>query len=448
MKHREHRGISFGTVFMTVLTVLVLVGCAAIMPRLMGTANLRMDPSTVLSVLNLADALPELSLSDIPITDATAVPVMDVTQEPAATPVPETQQPPAETTAVPVRRVTMTLGGSISIDDNIRKSAYYSDSGKYDFSEILSLVEDEFVPGLTMVTLENLTDGNEKVSALNAPETIMDALSRNGVNVLGLGFAKAYDKGGESLTATIDAARRRGLTTVGAYSSQQDAQALRMLSIDGVKVAILHYTESITSAGKKGIKADNTAFSLPVMLVNDSSASVVADIQRARSEGAEIVIVSLNWSGMSNFRITTKLKEYVQTLADAGADIIVGSGTKAVQEVTWLTGKRPDGTMSQTLCAWSLGSLVNGERNDGNVAGMLLQLQIACNGSSVSFERVSCTPTYIWRYKQDNVYQYRVVASDQVPPDGMSDDHVGYMSKALKNIQKVIADSPVSIRTK
>ena len=80
--------------------------------------------------------------------------------------------------------------------------------------------------------------------------------------------------------------------------------------------------------------------------------------------------------------------------------------------------------------------------------GMLLQLQISLDGGVLSFEKVCYTPTYVWRFKQDGKYQYRIAVSDQTPPDGMSDDHIGYMEKAYRNLQKYLGDSPVTLRTK
>lgn len=444
MKDRERRGISLGTVFMLTLTVLVLTGTGMLLPRLMGTADIDFN-AVMLSALDLHHAMPELTLSDIPITDVTAVPEMT---EAAATPTPvqHTPTPSPAPTASPGGTVTLTLGGSIVVDDSIRQSAYYSESKKYDFTEILDLMDEELESDITMVTLENLTDPDEKVSALNAPTDVMDMLAEHGVNVLGLGFAKALDKGHDSLKDTLTAARAMDLITVGAYGDQQEAAETVMLTIDRVNVAILHYTDSVTSAGKKFIKNNDAAWMLPQTLISGNADAVVGDILRAREAGADLVIVSVNWSGTSSFKLSTSVKNFAQRLADAGADIIVGSGTKAAQEVVWLTGKGEDGSIRHTLCAWSLGSLVTGGRNDGNVAGMLLQLKVSFDGTAISFERVNYTPTYIWRYKQEGKYQYRVVPSDLTPPDGMSEDQIGYMEKALKNIQKTLDGSPVTLR--
>ena len=64
----------------------------------------------------------------------------------------------------------------------------------------------------------------------------------------------------------------------------------------------------------------------------------------------------------------------------------------------------------------------------------------------MTFDRTAYTPTYIWRYKQDSKYYYRVVASDKEPPDGMSDDQASNKDRAFENVKKKLADSPLTLR--
>lgn len=445
---QPHRGVSFGTVFMLAVTVMVLGTSAAILPRLLGKADLDVDVSGVFSALTLHDGLPSLSLSEIPISDASQEPVP--TSAPANVVVMETPLPSAAPTATPVPggTVTLTLGGSVNIEDAIRKSAYYSDSGKYGFTDILALLEEEMQSDLTMLTLENITQDAEKVSAVNAPSAVMDMLADAGVDVVALGFSKALDKGMEGLQATVEAAQQRGMTTLGTYANQADESKLRMFTVDNVDVAFLHYTESVSAAGKKVMTRESAGYALPTIYVDGVPDGMLADVRKAREAGADVVVVSLNWGKISASKPTNSQREVAQLLADAGADIIVGTGTRVVQPVTWLTSKGPNGSIRQTLCAWNLGSILNESRKDGNVLGMLLQLQIRYDGNALSFEKVCYTPTYIWRYKQDGQYQYRVAVSDQPAPDGMSDEQVGYMEKAYRNLQKYLGDSPVTLRMK
>lgn len=445
---KPRRGISFGTILMVALTVMVLAGAGSVLPRLMGSADLDVDVGGMLSALSLDGALPELTLSDIPLTNATEVPAVSVTPEAlSATPVPSFTPVPTAT-PVPGGTITLTIGGSVNIDDGIRKSAYYSESDKYDFTEIMSLLEDEMSSDLTLVTLENIALGSEKVSALNAPESVMDMLEAAGVDVVALGFSKAMDMGMAGLAATIDAAEERGLSVIGAYATQTAADAQFTFSKNNVDVAILHYTESISSTGKKAISNEGTPYALPTILISGSAEGMLADVRQARENGADVVVVSLNWGKVSSSKPTSDQREIAQQLANAGADVIVGAGSRVVQPVEWLTVKDENGSIRHTLCAWSLGSLINDSRKDGNVVGMLLQLQIAFDGDSISFERVCYTPTYIWRFKQDGAYQYRIAVSDQSAPDGMDDAQQGYMEKAFRNIQKYLEDSDVTLRQK
>ena len=160
------RGISFGTIFMTAMTVVVIGLSGAILPRLLGTADFKVQVGSGTTALTLDDALTALTLSDIPITEATATP--------APTGMTEQNEPMATATPVPTPtphpggKVTLTIGGSIMIDEAVRKSAYYSDSKKYDFDDVMVLISEEMQSDLTLMTLENVTDGTIRRRSLQS----------------------------------------------------------------------------------------------------------------------------------------------------------------------------------------------------------------------------------------------------------------------------------------
>ena len=445
-RRRKRRGVSLGTVVMLALTLMVTVGAVSLLSRLMGNTTIELDTDRMLSALSITDGLPELSLNDIPISISTG--------QPTATPAPADQNRidlpatlPPQITAVPTQTpyaggsFTLTLGGSICVDDAVRKSCYYSESQKYDFTEVLSLIKGEMQSDLVMLSLENLIVPTAKVSSLIAPETVMSMLASSGVDMVALGFPQVYDQGADGLAGTAQAARNAGLTTLGAYTSQEDADNLRLVTLNNVQVAFLHYTQELSAKSAKAIKSADAAYAAPLA----EAERITADIAAARGAGAKVVIVSVNWSGTKSTPTKTQTT-LAHQIANAGADVIVGTGTGILQPVTWLTGK--DG--HRTLCAYSLGALVSESRSNGGVAAALLQLRIAVDGTGqVIFEQSAYTPTYIWRYKQDSQYQYRVVASDQLAPDGMSSDQKEAMERALTNAQKFMGDaSPLTLRTR
>lgn len=442
-RRRKRKGISVGTIVMLVLTVVVAGGMFHILPKLMGGTSIDIDASKVLGALNLSDILPAFSLSEIPLMNEPSV----TAQAPGM--IPEPQQPAAQITAHPTEAptptpvvggtFTLTLGGSINMDDGVRQSGYYSDAKAYDFSETLSLLSGEMQSDLTLVTMENLVLPDAKVSALITPEGMMRTLADVGVDVVALGFHKAYDQSLNGVNSTVAAARQARLSTIGAYDSAEDAADLRVMTLQNVRVALLHYTESLSSKGNTAIKKDGNSFAVPLLNME----KVQSDIAAVKLKGAQVIVVSVDWTNAAKSTPTKNQTAMAQQIADAGADIIVGTGTRIAQPVTWLTaGSR------QVLCAYSLGSLLNDGRSNGNVASLLLQLTIRCDGAgNVTFERTAYTPTYIWRYKQDGKYYYRVVASDKEAPMGMGDDQAGYKDKAFNNIRKTLGDdTPLTVR--
>ena len=455
---RKHRGISLGTLIMLAVTLLVVGGMMQLLPKLRSDTDVKIDTSKVLAALSLGEGLPELTLSEIPIQAQS-----DPQQEPAATAsvaanagaatAPPTVIPSMQpvSTPIPGGSFTLTLGGSVAVEGTLRKACYYSEAEKYDFTDIMTLLIPEMQSDMTVVSLENLIIPDKKVSDTITPQDVLPMLTTAGVDGVALGFKQAYDQGMAGVQSTIQAVQSKGLTALGLYEA--DGQEKRIsgsiMTLGGVKVALLHYTDGLSSKGAKAAKKDGNSWTVPqAVLQDDNGAGMAADIAMARAQGAQVVIVSLNWGTAGKSSPTKSQTALAQSLADAGADVIVGTGSRVVQPVQWLTGKRADGSDKRTLCAYSLGAILNDSRTNGNVAAMLLQLQIACDGSGeVTFEKAAYTPTYIWRYKQDGRYYYRVVASDQPAPDGMSSDQQKSMSRALQTVQKALgADTPLTLR--
>ena len=123
---RNKRGISVGTIVALALLVAVVGTSLIILARVSAGNNVSVDTDKVLAALQLND-LPELTLSEIPIqesgTQATAVQTAKATAAPQATAV------PAQKAAV-----SLTVGGSLLIQNTVRKSCYYKDAAAWDLT--------------------------------------------------------------------------------------------------------------------------------------------------------------------------------------------------------------------------------------------------------------------------------------------------------------------------
>ncbi len=451
-RQKARRGVSLGTIVMLMVTCMVIGGFSLVLPRLNGAADVHIDTGKVLEALSLGELLPELSLSEIPISggalSATA------TQAPLATlpadldtPLPTSEPAPQATpTAVPGGSFSMTFGGSIAVDTDLRQANYYSEAKKYDFTEILALLGDSVAADFAMVTLENTTWVDAKLSDSNTAADVLPMLKMAGFNTVALGYRQAYDLGLDGVTATLEAAHQQGLNTLGTYADAANAQPA-VMNLGGVQVAVLHYTDVLSNKGAKAMKKDGNTFAVALDAASDGADAILADIASVRAQGAQVVVVSLSWGNDGKTAPTARQAAFAQQLADAGVDAIIGSGSHVVQPAVWLTGNLADGSTKRVLCAYSLGSLLGSSRTNANVAGLLLHLRFSYDGQQATLEEASCTPTYIWRYKQDGRYYYRVVGSHQPAPGGMESSQQDSMARAFQNVQKYLgADSPLTIR--
>ena len=167
------------------------------------------------------------------------------------------------------------------------------------------------------------------------------------------------------------------------------------------------------------------------------------DILSARENGAEAVIVFLNWGRTGKDPDKTQ-KELAEGIAGAGADLIIGNGSHVPQKAEYLSGE--DGR--SVLCVWSLGSLLSGDRsNIRRLSGYLLHVTVRrSERGGVDILNPEYTPVYAWKYKQDGRFYYRCVDAEGEAPDGMDKEQRNNREKAAETVRKVLTDSPLTVR--
>jgi poly-gamma-glutamate synthesis protein (capsule biosynthesis protein) len=437
---------------MLLITIAVAGACAVILPRLAGNMDQRIDAQQLANAITSSLDLPELSLSDIPIFPKTVDTGNAATMPPDAIAVnssPDTGAPvatpdPSVTPKSGPRTFTLAAAGTITFDSEIRKAAYNSESKTYDYTPSFALINQGFASDISLGTLENTLVNDGKLSDVNVTTDVLAGLASAGLDMLALGHDHILDLGLDGLAKTAAAVRNAGFTTLGVQTEKQETQSALIVTLNGVQVAYLHYTDIMSNAGKKAIKAEDCAYAAPAY----QPETVAADIQAARSQGAQVVIVMVHWDSGSQNKATQEQQNIAQTIADAGADILLGAHSKVVLPIVYLTGNRPDGTKRPTLVCYSLGALLTGSRSNSNIAGMLLHLSISYDPASgmVAFDKVEYTPTYIWRYRESGRYVYQVIPSNQKAPENMDTNQRDVMQRALERINKQMTESPAKLR--
>ena len=432
-QRRRTSGLSLGTVMALTLTGLVIAGCVLLLPRLIGNIELRVDSAQVgvaiQSVLKEAVARPAGQTAEAPnATPATAPPIGTATVSPTPT-------------QAPVRTLTLTAAGSISVDTQIQKAATGAEG--YAFGPVFAYLLEGFQSQINLATLENLTVVSEKLTDVNMPSDALSAIRQSGVDVLCMGFYGALNSGVQGLSATLDAIRGYGMTPYGVYPTAESRNHVTTLQTPDLTVAFLSFQSELSAAGNKKTTREEQAFVIAPLTLP----SIAEQITAARAAGAQVVVVSLCWGKTGASTPTGTQKELAQGIADAGADIILGTHSGVLLPVEMLTGHRANGTLHQTLCAYSLGNLLESDRAERDaISGALLHIRMSYDitADQLAFDSLTYTPTYVWRGKIDGKTSYRVLRSNVEAPDFVDREQQKVMERCLKLVRDALADSPVS----
>lgn len=390
--------MSLGSWAMLLLTALVVLGCVGFLSMIVGD-RLYVRTGDFLRMLaqdGLFDAQPQT-----PAPTATA-PVFLMEDTPAPTVQPTQTPAPMPTT------ITIAAAGTIYAPKTVRESA--QTGAQYDFAPVFKTLGDTLsAADLAIATLETTTAGQDKgFGNYNTAPEILDALRGCGVDLLALATERALDKGYEGLELTLRSLTARGLAYAGVSADAEDTGAT-MMRIGGVQVAVLAYTYGLSDEGSSKTDGDKRA---AVALMD--AQRMLEDIRQARADGANVVIVLPHWGTKNITETPVNVKRLAVQLAEAGADIILGTHPNVPQGVERLTVTRADGLTHEAVVCYSLGNLLTDSRMAENTAGMVAHVSVTYDPATrrITLGEMYCTPVYIARQRTDDETVYRVVDAE------------------------------------
>ena len=428
----QKRRFSAGTKFMLGLLVIVLCGSAVVLGRLSSGATVDLG-KLQMSILDLQETF--APVTEPRTSETRRAEQQNMTQPAAVTAKPETGNEPVPETAN--ASYTLTVGGSISLSGEVRKNSWNAYAKMTDYTDVIMLLAPHVKSDVSCVFLENVLSDEHKANDYVAPVSAASLLKEAGFGMAACGFSQAYTAGKSGIDATVNALSGQQIRAIGIGSREDETFAT--LDTGRIKTAFLQYTAGVPAKTRKSMAKDGTDALIPEAEI----ARITNDIVSARSQGAEAVIVLLNWGKTGKDPDKTQ-KELAEGIAMAGADLIIGNGSHIPQKAEYITG--PNG--KNILCVWSLGSLLCGDRaNIKRISGYLLHVTVRSDGQGgVDILHPEYTPVYTWKYKQDGRYYYHCIASNSGIPDGMDSEQRKNTAKSLETVTDVLLGSPVTER--
>lgn len=300
--------------------------------------------------------------------------------------------------------LTLCLLGDIMCLSGQQYAASQGD-GSHDYTGCYSLIrpifdECDYVIGNleTCIAPSSPYAGQQKTIAgapnCNAPADLLASLTEVGITHLVTANNHCLDADIRGIYETVDALDSAGIRHTGTHTPEtvtdNDSDYMLIQSED-ICIAVISVTELIN---RRGLVAPDDMY----LYVNEYGPDLVSDkIKRAREEGASYVIVYEHWGNENTHEAFWFQKDHAAVIAEAGADLIIGSHSHCIQPSEIL--QTSDGR--QVPCYYSLGNVVSSMANEINHDTVLVKLNLSRSGSgpdnALSAEITNIPCHVIWR---------------------------------------------------
>ncbi len=287
---------------------------------------------------------------------------------------------------------------------------------------------------LTIGNLETVTAGKLKGYSgypfFNAPDDFIYAIKDAGFDLLVTANNHAIDQGEKGVKRTIEQILKNDLSYSGTALSESDKDSIRIFNLNGIKIAILAYTENTN-----GVPIPKGKDYL-VNLINKDSIS--NDISDARDAGAEIVLTQFHYGEEYKREPNTYQKETVENTILLGADIIIGSHPHSIQPLKYF--KTVNAKLDTGLIAYSMGNFISNQRWRYSDAGVILSITLAKNvfTDSVYISDIQYLPTWVFKGEINGKKEYVIFPEDPEKPDSA---YIYLNEKDLRDMEQAFDDT-------
>ncbi|MDE7325616.1 MAG: CapA family protein, partial [Lachnospiraceae bacterium] len=274
--------------------------------------------------------------------------------------------------------------------------------GTHDYTGSFHLVRDffsscDFVIGNLETTLSESNPYSTKEREVNeqpncnAPADYLASLTWAGITHLVTANNHSLDGGLVGIEETVAHLDEYGIPHTGTYRSDYNGAHYMMLEKNGIRIAILSFTELINQ------RTLLTASQLARMIDSYSKKDIAKRIAQARADGADFVVVYAHWGSENVHEVRDYQKAHAKEIAAAGADLIIGSHPHCLQEMEYIVTE--DG--KSVPCFYSLGNVVSSMTRDINHDTVFVQVSLRSNKeansvyNSVSITSLSLLPCHV-----------------------------------------------------
>ena len=306
---------------------------------------------------------------------------------------PETQQVAQSSTASTEDATVIHLvaAGDINVTDAVVASG----GAEYDYTGTLLDVSHLLAEGdITVVNFEgNLCGAPYGSTSRSAPQTLMEALNRAGVDMVQLANSYSINQGISGLQATIQGVKDAGMEPLGVYADERAykvGKGYTIREVEGIKIAFVAFTKGMDgmSLPKGSEHCVNVLYSDYDSTYQNLDRSTIQSVLNAvEAEKPDLTVALLHWGSEYNDTVSSSQKSIVSLLQEGGVDAIIGTHPHYVQQMTY----DPE---TGNFVAYSLGDLLSDGDRSGTEYSVILKLEITKSAEGTKITGYSYTPIF------------------------------------------------------
>lgn len=261
-------------------------------------------------------------------------------------------------------RLSLLFVGDIMQHDSNIAAAYDTQSKKYNYASCFEYVA-------PILRSADLAIGNLELTLagppykgypqFSAPDALAVELKRAGMDVLVTANNHSLDRRRKGLERTITVLDSLAIIHTGTFRDSLERSSTYPLVVEknGFKFSLLNYTY-----GTNGI-----AVTKPNIVNLMDTVSIKADLEKARSQQTDAIIVFMHWGAEYQSLPNSEQKKLAALSLREGAKLVIGAHPHVLQPMVWQKNE-------DQLIAYSLGNFVSGQRPRYRDGGAMLWVEL------------------------------------------------------------------------
>lgn len=261
-------------------------------------------------------------------------------------------------------RLSLLFVGDIMQHDSNIAAAYDATSKKYNYASCFEYVAPILRSAdLAIGNLELTLAGSpyKGYPQFSAPDALAVELKRAGMDVLVTANNHSLDRRRKGLERTLSVLDSLEILHTGTFRDSVERSSVYPLMVEknGFTFSLLNYTY-----GTNGIPVTK-----PNIVNLIDTVAIKADLEKARSQHADAIIVFMHWGAEYQSLPNQEQKRLAALCLREGAKLVIGAHPHVLQPMVW--NKNAD-----QLIAYSLGNFVSGQRPRYRDGGAMLWVEL------------------------------------------------------------------------